>query len=67
MDHLGLSEGDIQVVDLDKVLHFESSFWWRQHFPSIQEEGCMAGVRFLGAGVGWRFDDWIPHLNDYCQ
>ena len=26
----------------------------------------MAGVRFLGAGVGWRFDGGIPHLNDYC-
>ena len=68
MNHLGLFEAKIDVVDFVKVPQSESSFCERQYFHLIQEKGCMAGVRFLGAGVGWRFDDGIPHLNDYyCQ
>ena len=66
MNHLGLFEANIEVVDFVKVLHSKSLFCWRQYFYLIHLEGCMAGVRFLGAGVGWRFDGGIPHLNDYC-
>ena len=66
MSYLGLLEANTEVLDFVKGLNSQSAICWRQYFDLIHLEGCMAGVRFLGAGVGRKFDGGIPHLNDYC-